>query len=283
MEADISILYQSDFFRIRDFRCKCTSQCTSGTEYSETFNISFIRKGNFIYNVFRDSFDAFNGYAIIDKPGCEYTVGHILDIPDECSIIDFRKDFFYNLIEEENLDFLPFFKNKDIKSSIIKTNPEIEYIHHLILTNCKNIKEADLLIDDLVIEILYKLIENLNPHFKNPVFKQKYKKNHLHTIEKAKCFISENYTENISIKDIASFVNVSPFHFSRLFKYFTNFSPYRYLLEVRLKNSELLIKNTSMPIFDVAIDSGFNNIENFSAVFKQKYQFSPVNYRNNSF
>lgn len=48
MEADIHTLYESDFCRIPDFRCRCIECGRSKPEYSSSFAISFIRTGHFI-------------------------------------------------------------------------------------------------------------------------------------------------------------------------------------------------------------------------------------------
>jgi transcriptional regulator GlxA family with amidase domain len=75
--------------------------------------------------------------------------------------------------------------------------------------------------------------------------------------------------------EIAGYCFVSPFHFSRLFKTFTAFSPHQFLLNTRLKNAEILLKNTSLSIADIAFASGFNSIEHFSTAFKNKFKCAP--------
>ena len=45
MNADIHTLYQSDFYRVLDFKCQCTDYRTSQPEYAQSFCISFVRKG----------------------------------------------------------------------------------------------------------------------------------------------------------------------------------------------------------------------------------------------
>lgn len=279
MNAEVSIVHQSGFFTVRNFKCKCTTPSYSSTEYSKHFNISFVRKGNFTYKVFRNEFDAFTGYAIVDKPLCEYKVGHYHHIPDECTIIDFDNLFYNQVFEEEGLIKYSFFNTNNLQSALIKTSAEIEYLHYLLLNNNLICPNDELFIEGLVFEILNWAIACLKKELGGQQEPGKLKKNHLQTIEKAKYYISNNYMNNVSLSDIADYVNVSPFHFSRIFKVFTRLSPHKFLLNTRLKNSELLVRNTDMPIFDIAIDSGFNNLEHFSAAFKQNYQLSPIHYR----
>lgn len=130
MQADIHTLYQSDFYRILDFRCRCTDCKTSKPEYTDTFGISFVRKGNFLFNVFRHSLDSYTGCVLITKPKFERTVTHAHAVPDECTIFEFRKDF-YPVIEA-HYKHTRFFTNDDWHSTLIRTNASTELLHYLV-------------------------------------------------------------------------------------------------------------------------------------------------------
>jgi hypothetical protein len=159
MNADQHILNTSKHYSIIVFRCKCIDCSISESEYQDSFTVSYIRKGNFIYDVFRNSLDAYNEYFLIDKPGFEHTVKYPLNVPD------------------------------------------------------------------------------------------------------------------------ASNIFVSSFHFSRIFKTFTSYSPYQYLLNTRLKNAEIMLKTTGLSITEISFTNGFNNLENFSAAFRKKFRCSPQAFR----
>src|ERR1700749_426271 len=116
MDADIHTLYTSDFYKIRDFKCRCTDCKTSNPEYSETFCISFVRKGNFIFNVFRRSLDSYTGCVLITKPEFERTVTHAHAIPDECTMFDFKTSFYKELLEQYGN--CKFFQDIDTHSTI---------------------------------------------------------------------------------------------------------------------------------------------------------------------
>jgi AraC-like DNA-binding protein len=83
----------------------------------------------------------------------------------------------------------------------------------------------------------------------------------------------------MSLMEIAEHCHVSAFHFSRIFKMFTACSPHQFLLTVRLKHAELLLKNTALPVMEIAFSSGFNSIEYFTAAFKNKYGYPPARFR----
>ena len=277
MDADIHTLYESDFYRIMDFRCRCTDCRTSKPEYNATFCISFVRKGNFLFNVFRRSLDSYTGCVLVTKPNYERTVTHTHDVPDECTIFEFKNDFFAALLEHYGA--IPFFQDNDWHSTLIKTSAELEFLHFHIIKLVLTRAGSKLQIDNAVIEVIEKVLSNITDYKPDLKINPRLKKNHLITLERAKEYIADHFTEDISLLQIATHCYVSPFHFSRLFKTFTSVSPHQYLLTLRLKNAELLLRNTAQPMADIAFTSGFNSVEHFTAAFKQKYNCPPATYR----
>ena len=275
MDAEINILYSSSFYKIIDFNCNCKEACISKSEYSKSFNISFIRKGNFIYKVFRNDLDAYNGYAIIDKPSSEHIVEHHHEIPDQCTIIDFSDEFYQSLKENHNIEYRSFFLNQDIPSLFVKTDNKVEYLHYLLLTQIKDGYSPRIQIDNLVIDILQWFLDRIDNNTTQIRIPSKLKKQHLKTIENAKDYIFNNFYEDITLQDIAFHCNLSPFHFSRIFKMISHYSPYQFLLDARLVNAKQLIKNTDLKLKEVCYQSGFNNVEHFNAAFKRKYNQAP--------
>jgi AraC family transcriptional regulator len=277
VEADIHTLYASDFYRIVDFKCRCVSCKTSDPEYSETFCISFVRKGNFLFNVFRKSLDSYTGTILITKPGYERTVTHVHAVPDECTILEFKTSFYKELLE--HYGGLKFFSSNDLHSTLIMTEAETEFLHAHILRLILSNSGTKMEIDNAVMEIVEQVLSR-NPDYKpNLKLNPRLKKNHLITIERAKEFLTLNFTNDVSLMEVAEYCNVSPFHFSRIFKKFTSDSPHQFLLTLRLKNAELLLRNTTSPVADIAFASGFSSIEHFTAAFKKKYNQPPAKFR----
>lgn len=277
MEADIYTLYRSDFYQIVDFKCRCKDCNTSKPEYSNSFSISFVRKGNFLFNVFRHSLDSYTGCVLITKPGYERTVTHTHTVPDECTIFDFTMNFYDALLE--HFEGIKFFLDRDLHSTLIKTNAETEFLHFHIVRLILTKSCSKLLIDNLVMQIIDKVLGNITDYKPDSRIHARFKKNHLSTIEQAKEYITLHFTEDISLLEIAEHCCVSPFHFSRIFKTFTSSSPHQFLLTIRLKNAEMLLKDTAMPILDVAFSSGFNSIEYFTSAFRHKYNCPPAKFR----
>lgn len=92
-------------------------------------------------------------------------------------------------------------------------------------------------------------------------------------------YINQNFSRDISLDEISRHAYLSKYHFSRIFKKYTSYSPYQYLIAVRLKHSSLLLQTSSCPIKEIADLCGFKRLDYFSAIFKKKFRCNPSQYR----
>ncbi|NDL67168.1 AraC family transcriptional regulator [Anaerotalea alkaliphila] len=91
--------------------------------------------------------------------------------------------------------------------------------------------------------------------------------------------IHANYSKPMTLKDLADHVSLSPYHFSRLFKQGTGYSPYEYLINHRMKKAQELLKKTGMPIKEISFHLGFSSESYFISSFKQHVGYTPAKYR----
>ena len=274
MNADVKILYSSDFYKILDFRCKCDIHSHSDIEFSENFSISFIRSGNFIFNVFRNKLDSFNGNFLIGKPGHEHSVSHFDNNPDRCTVFSFDNSFYELLKDNYSREMTCFFNNRDISSILVKASTETEYLHYAILKALKLDMYNSIFIDALVIEMVNIIAGNITTDI-DFIFPPSMKKYHLKSMEQAKDYMHQNYNQDISVFEIAQNALISPFHFNRLFKTFTGLTPHNYLTDIRLANANILLRHSNMPVTQIGFASGFNNAEHFSYAYKKKFNMQP--------
>ncbi len=98
-------------------------------------------------------------------------------------------------------------------------------------------------------------------------------------IQKAKEFIEQNYTQNITIEEIANTINISPFYFSRLFKKATGISPYQYLLNIKIQKAKEALLDPSTSIATLAYTLNFSDQSHFNRVFKALTTLTPHEYK----
>ncbi len=92
-------------------------------------------------------------------------------------------------------------------------------------------------------------------------------------------YINDRLTQSIRIKDLAEFLGISQFHFSRLFKQSTGRSPHQYVMQQRIELAKKLLKKADLPIADVALDSGFNSQSHLGKYFRAMTGMTPRAYR----
>ncbi len=86
---------------------------------------------------------------------------------------------------------------------------------------------------------------------------------------------------NLSNAQFARLAQRSLASFNREFRTYYNITPGKWLTRKRLEYAKLLLDTSKRNISEKAYDSGFENISHFSRVFKEKYGYSPRQYRSN--
>jgi len=92
-------------------------------------------------------------------------------------------------------------------------------------------------------------------------------------------YIEHHYIEDITLEDVAAQIGFSKFHFSRLFRQFTDTSFYDYLCARRIKAAEALLLDPNLPITEIALQSGFSSISTFNRVFKKFKECTPTEFK----
>ena len=99
------------------------------------------------------------------------------------------------------------------------------------------------------------------------------------TVSKAMHFIQEQYMNPISLLDVATHVNMSQFHFFRLFRKDCGYSPHEYLILTRLNRAKHLLKTTGLPVKVIAQKVGYQNVSSFTNAFTDRVGVSPTLFR----
>lgn len=272
-------LFKSDLYAINDFSYACSANYQFDPGYTKDLCINFTRKGFLTFNSFRQSHEECNTRILIEKPGCEFTL-HQRGGGSGCGTsIRFFDEAYADIKERAEIKSSFFFRNPDIFSILVAATPEAEYLYYAILDCVMKGNCCKLEVDGLVMELLEVILYMVTESRGSDALPEKPNRIHLATVERAKEYILENFTKNISLQELARHCYVSPFHFSRLFKQLSNYSPYQYLQLIRLKHAETLIRSTDLPITDVCFRSGFNRLDYFSAAFTKKFSISPSRYK----
>jgi AraC-like DNA-binding protein len=98
-------------------------------------------------------------------------------------------------------------------------------------------------------------------------------------ITRAKEFINEHQTEELSLGQVAKAVNMSTFYFCKIFKKVTGINFTDYLSRVRIEKAKNLLLNPNLRVSEIAFEVGFQSLTHFNRVFKKILGQSPTEYR----
>jgi AraC-like DNA-binding protein len=92
-------------------------------------------------------------------------------------------------------------------------------------------------------------------------------------------FIHQNYSNNLTLKEIADVAHLSVSECTRGFKKSIHMTPYFYLVTYRIKKSCELLLSTDYTITEIAQRVGFNNANHFIQSFKKHHNITPKEFR----
>jgi AraC family transcriptional regulator len=92
-------------------------------------------------------------------------------------------------------------------------------------------------------------------------------------------FIEDNLEGDLSLQSMAAEVDISPLYLARAFKAAVGQSPHQYVLARRIERAKELLRNTDLPVVDVALSSGFSSQSHLSHWFIRQIGVSPAVYR----
>ncbi len=90
--------------------------------------------------------------------------------------------------------------------------------------------------------------------------------------------INRHFTEQVTLNDIAAYVNLSPQHFSKIFKETTGYGYVEWVNNLRITKARELINNSDKTIKEICFTVGYNDPNYFSRIFKKYVGISPTDY-----
>ncbi|WP_395740968.1 helix-turn-helix domain-containing protein [Prosthecobacter sp.] len=98
-------------------------------------------------------------------------------------------------------------------------------------------------------------------------------------VRNAKTFIHSHLAEPMSLEAVASAVNVSPFHFCKLFKRSTGLTFTDFVNRARVEKAKRMLMKPAARITEVAYDVGFQSLSHFNRSFRRIADESPTEFR----
>jgi AraC family transcriptional regulator len=92
-------------------------------------------------------------------------------------------------------------------------------------------------------------------------------------------YIDEHLAEDVSLSSLAELVDLSPYHFSRVFKQSFDTPPHRYLTNRRIERAKNLLASRKLTVTVIALNVGFSETSSFTSAFRKVTGETPTDYR----
>jgi len=265
---------------------------TQGLNFREGYRL----KGRYVYDYELEFFVYSKGGMVIDdkeysiskgdvvfrRPG-QYTQGIM---PYSCYMIcidllgNTGKDpQTYDFIKEQ--DFQINYRNPllDGIPSVFKPSNYHKYqeLFDLVLKEYINKREfSGILLKSTILKIIYEICSDV----KNPFINNENKNlSHYMAVKRVKEYIDTNLKQRITLENLASVANLSPTYFHRIFTETLGITPTEYITNARMDKAKELLVKTNLPVYEIAIECGYDNIPYFSYVFKSRTGVAPGEFR----
>ncbi len=245
------------------------------THYHDVFEYAMVIKGKVIYKINEDEILLNENEAIFINSDVIHTVKQYKDDNAIIYTIGFPSNLLVN--DPTNILFKKYFEPiiyGNYKYLLIKNKDMLSLMNSIYTDNKKEYNELHFL--SLLIELwsyTFNEISKLNPIRNTSELVNEER------IKTILAYIHEHYNEKINVEDLADLLKISKNTCFRLFKKYLSKTPTEYILDYRINKAATLLLHSNKNMITIAIECGFDNASYFGKVFKEKTNYSPLEYR----
>ncbi|KXU01217.1 AraC family transcriptional regulator [Streptococcus constellatus] len=243
----------------------------------------YVHEGTAQFHIDYDYFNSEAGDIILIRPNALHSIHPIENRRHYMDALNFHLDLMgYSTMDQASIDYLqPLYNGQLDFVHVIKPNqPAYTDIRQCLLDAMKigyyRTKYFEFQLKAQLNQLFYLLFENGYVISKEQTLEGYRKEEKIRTIID---YISAHYQEELTIDQLAKICGYSDTHFMNFFKKHLGVSCIEYVIQFRLRKAAELLQHSTLPVLEIATQSGFNNLSNFNRQFKKYYQLTPSQYR----
>lgn len=231
------------------------------------WTVALVRRGTFRYRsaATNQQENLRPGWLLLGRPDAAFECSHELDGGDDCTSLVIAEDAWHDAASAAGISMKRFLAAAPTVAPLARVAA--------LLERARLRDSADL------DEIAYFVAEAVLAQVSGSVRDVTRQPSHASRVENAIDEIERSCTQPLSLSDVAAAVDLSPFHFLRVFRRMTGTTPHQYLIGARLRLAAQLLLDTETPITKIAYDVGFTDLSNFIRTFHRVVGTSPREYR----
>jgi AraC-like DNA-binding protein len=190
----------------------------------------------------------------------------VLQIP-----VSFIKKWYKN-IENETFHCQSFQSMEQARFNDIRS-----LIAQLMLISRNKGEGYEVKIHSLLLDIVYNLVGNFS--VKNNVQLYRNNKKDIERLTRITSYIQQNFMHPLTLNEIAENEQLTVPYVSKYFQQHMGQSFVKYVNGIRLEHAVQSMLETDWPIIQIAMESGFSNLNTFHKLFKETFHTTPYQYR----
>ncbi|MEQ9379944.1 MAG: AraC family transcriptional regulator, partial [Pirellulales bacterium] len=275
-------LYESDIVKVREYRCCAARGGPEGEEYSTSNDVVLMRHGVFCRHSGRHTTTADINQAMFFPQGATYRVSHPADCGD-CGTVFTASP---NVLAEILCDCDASICDSPAPSFPFLNGPcgsDAFWRHHELVRKIKVARDSveSIQVDVTALQLIAGVTEAAFERYNDSRKPRRSTTvtDHADRTEAAKCWLANRLSQRITLGDVAHSVQLSPFHFARMFQRQTGVPVYGYLTWLRLRTSIERLADGERDLTQLALDLGFSSHSHFSDSFRREFGRTPSDAR----
>lgn len=260
----VSPLFVSRDISIFDYRCDTKPGDAEFDEEHGAYSVSFVRRGSFGYRSGGTLRELVAGATLVGKKGDEFRCTHDHHLGgDECLSFRFSEELAESL--GVSLDAW--------RVGALAPVPGLMVLGELAQQTADG--RTDLGLDEVALAFAHRFAATASGRRDEPVVATD--RDRRRSVEAA-VLLGERSHEPWNLEEVAAELELSPFHFVRVFRAALGVTPHQYLVRARLRHATRLLA-TDVSITDIAYAVGFGDLSNFIRTFSRAAGVSPRAFR----
>jgi AraC-like DNA-binding protein len=246
--------------RIAHYRCTAGPHDPVFEEQHASTSISIVRRGRFLYHRDGRVHALGVGSLLLGSPGQSYACSHDHGVGDDCLSFELEEAVLQPLGPAFALPALPPLPRLDALA---------------LLADAAIDGRSSVALDEVGVALAMAVQTEIARHLDRPAPALRDRAVDRRRAMEAAAFIDDHFHTPLDLATVAAEVDLSPFHFLRLFRAQLGVTPHQYLVRARLRRALALLLDSDRPVTDVCYEVGFEDLSNFVRTFHREVGCSP--------
>lgn len=243
------------------------------------FEVLFLTRGSGVHSIDNNEYEIKPPCIFFLSPGQTHKLVLSKDIAGY--IFLFTAEFY--LLDRSNknklLEFPFFFNLKQENPPLHLTNGhQKEFLTTLFEKGCQEMNSTEASNQEFILALLDLILNTCNKLYPKEVRAIEKKKGHI-LVKRLRALIEEKYQQNLSIKEYASYLNVTENHLTQTVKFLTGKTSKELIIDKQILEAKRLLIHSDLSITEISYQLHFNDQSYFTKFFKKHAQMTPNDFR----